>query len=418
MDIFVYVNYVISIIFIVCYSYQAILFVFVSLVRRAKPLPDAPYRRYAVLVCARNESAVVRNLIESIQAQNYPQELIDTYVVADNCTDNTAETARAAGAIVFERDNTSAKGKGHALTFLLNAITETHPDWPYDGYFIIDADNLLDENYIREMNKAFTGKYRILTSYRNSKNYGDNWISAGHSLWYLREARYLNDARFTLRSSCAVSGTGFLVHRDVFRDNGGWTCHLLTEDIEFTVSEILKGETIGYCRTAILYDEQPIKFEQSWHQRMRWTKGSMQVLAKYGTGLFTGFFKKGRFSCFDMLMNLFPVALLSCICLVSNTIGIICGIAEGDGLVIVLFSLGELAMNCYFTCFAMGLITCVTEWRQIHCGVLKKIFHTLTFPLYMLTFIPIFLTALVKKDVTWVPIAHTRSKRLKDVRTV
>ena len=100
---------------------------------------------------------------------------------------------------------------------------------------MFDADNLVDPQFVREMNKMFdTGEYAALTSYRNSKNFCDNWISAGYALWFLREARYLNRPRTQLGVNCAVSGTGFPVAADVIREDGGWPYHLLTEDIEFS----------------------------------------------------------------------------------------------------------------------------------------------------------------------------------------
>ena len=75
-----------------------------------------------------------------------------------------------------------------------------------------EADNLIKQNYITEMNKMFSNVHRILTSYRNTKNYGTSWVSAGGSLWYLRESKFLNCPRTLLNTSCAISGTGFLVH--------------------------------------------------------------------------------------------------------------------------------------------------------------------------------------------------------------
>lgn len=105
------------------------------------------------------------------------------------------------------------------------------------------------------MNKTFGLGFEAITSYRNSKNYGTNWISAGYSLWFLREAKYLNNARLELNTSCAISGTGFLLSRKLVEENGGWKHHLLTEDVEFSVDSVIQGKKIGYCSTAMLYDE-------------------------------------------------------------------------------------------------------------------------------------------------------------------
>lgn len=144
------------------------------------------------------------------------------------------------------------------------------------------------------MNKVFSNGYRIITSYRNSKNFGSNWISSGYSLWFLREAKFLNNARMQLGTSCAISGTGFLISADIIRKNGGWIHHLLTEDIEFTVDSVIHGETIGYCANAILYDEQPTLFRQSLQPTtplgQRILSGLCQLRRKTGSGYFKGKF--------------------------------------------------------------------------------------------------------------------------------
>ena len=119
------------------------------------------------------------------------------------------------------------------------------------------------------MNKVFDSGYKVVTSYRNSKNYDTNWITAGYSLQFIREAKYLNNPRMMIKTSCAVSGTGYLVDSSIIKKNHGWKCNLLTEDIEFTVTNILDGEKVGYCEDAMFYDEQPTTFKQSWNQRMR-----------------------------------------------------------------------------------------------------------------------------------------------------
>ena len=201
--------------------------------------------RIAVLIAARNEQSVIGNLIDSVKAQDYPTELVDVFVVADNCTDLTGSVAGAHGANVYFRNDQTQVGKGYALQYLLHCIEEDFA--PYDGYLVLDADNVLSPNYITEINKTFSDGYQIVTSYRNSKNYGDNWISAGYALWFLRESRYLNGARCRLGSSCAVSGTGFLFSRRILEKCGGWNFFLLTEDIQFTIANVIRGEKVGYC---------------------------------------------------------------------------------------------------------------------------------------------------------------------------
>ena len=116
----------------------------------------------------------------------------------------------------------------------------------FDGYIVLDADNVLDRDFILHMNETFSAGHDIVTCYRSSKNYGDNWISAGYALWFLRESRYLNGARSRLGSGCGVSGTGFLFSQTVLdAQGGGWPFHLLTEDIEFTINNVTLGMKVG-----------------------------------------------------------------------------------------------------------------------------------------------------------------------------
>jgi cellulose synthase/poly-beta-1,6-N-acetylglucosamine synthase-like glycosyltransferase len=409
--------------FALMYSYQ-IVYMFVAFKAKRNEqvsVKNIQLNRYAVIIAARNEELVIGQLIKSIKNQNYPKELIDVFVVADNCTDQTASVARKAGAIVRERFNKAQVGKGYALDYMIKMIGRKESTDKYAGIFVFDADNLLDENYIAEMNKTFNQGYRVITSYRNSKNYDQNWISAGYALWFLHEAEYLNLPRMVLKSSCAISGTGFLVHADIIKDNGGWIHHLLTEDIEFSVSQIIKGEKIGYCKKAVFYDEQPVTFTQSWNQRLRWAKGFYQVVAKYGRDLVGGIFqgKQNRFSCFDMTMTIMPAMLISSVSILVNGFFFAAGFFDlfGGKEIIEITSIAMLkSVGWYYgILFLLGLITTLTEWRSIHCSNWKKIAYTFTFPLFMFTYIPISVVALFK-DVEWKPIAHTVVKSLDDVR--
>ena len=408
------INHIIALLFAACYFYQ-FLYIFVPFVKKSRAAEAGKLHRYAVLIAARNEEAVIAKLIESIKNQNYPSELIEIFVVADNCTDNTAQKARTAGAYVYERFNRYKIGKGYAIEFLLDRIAEEYPESPFDGYFVFDADNLLDENYIAEMNKSFSNGNRIITSYRNSKNYGSNWISAGTALWFLRESQYLSRSRSLLGVSCAVSGTGFLFHREIIERSGGWKFFLLTEDIEFSIYNVINGERIAYCESAVLYDEQPARFRQSWNQRMRWTKGNMQVCRKYGARLIKSIFKNKSFSSFDMTMTIFPAVILAALSSIINLTGLIYGFTLKSDYMTIIQSLWESMLKAYFMFFMIGMVTTITEWKRIYCPAVKKILYAFTFPIFMFTYVPITIAALFKK-VEWKPIEHRESITLKEIR--
>ena len=433
------INRILLLLFFVCYFYQ-FLYLAVSLLppRKRKtvslaaedPVPDVPPMRVAVLIAARNEEAVIGALLDSVRAQDYPAEYLSVFVGADSCTDGTAAAARAHGAVVYERntvtDPASAGkcGKGYVLHFLIDTLHREYGKDAFDAYLILDADNLLEPDFLSRITKTCRQGYGAVTCYRNSKNYGDNWVSAGYALWFLREARYLNGARAALGSGCAVSGTGFLVTQhtlDVCGD-GSWNWFLLTEDIEFTVLCTVKGIRIGYCPDAVLYDEQPTRFSQSWTQRLRWSRGYLQVFRVYGRSLIRGIFRRckagteeerrenlrTRFSCYDMTMNILPAAVLSAAGLVNNlTAGILSFLHDDGGIGGVLLSAAGTFGGFLGTLFFLGAVTALTERKRIRASGGEIVLSVFTFPFFMATYLPICIASLFY-DPGWKPIVHEK----------
>ena len=114
MKVIFIINLLISVIFTICYAYQ-FFYLVVALFKKQKKFVAKTEHKYAFVIPARDESIVVGELVLSALAQNYPSEKIGVYVIADNCTDNTAEAARKAGATVYERNDNLKVGKGFAL---------------------------------------------------------------------------------------------------------------------------------------------------------------------------------------------------------------------------------------------------------------------------------------------------------------
>lgn len=411
------INFLMAALFVACYCYQAV-FAVVRLLKKRRTFTAQKLCRYAVLIAARNESSVIAQLVESIHGQEYPSDLVDVYVVADNCTDDTAAIAAAHGARVFERQNKMQVGKGYALRFLLEKIQENYPQEHYDGFFVFDADNLLDPHYIEEMNKVFSNGNQVVTGYRNTKNFGDNWITAGYGLWFLRESEYLNQPRDYLGTSCNISGTGFLVAKDLLDEVGGWDYFLLTEDLEFTADLVSRGKKIAYCHDAVFYDEQPTSFKQSVIQRSRWVKGYLQVVAKRGGSMAKTMLSEGSFSCYDMLMCAIPAVVITVISIVLNGIMLVVGITSARREMGVFFmSLTASAINSYATMYLMGILTLITEWKRIHCSKGKKIAYSFTFPFFVFSFGLAMLLA-VFGNIEWKPIKHSVALSIGDMGSV
>ena len=249
--------------------------------------------KYAICIAARNEEVVIGNLLDSIKKQDYPDKLLTVFVVADNCTDKTADVARKNGAICYERFDSEHKTKGYALQYLFDRIEEDYGRASYEGYFIFDADNLLKSDYISKMNDAFDSGEKIITSYRNTKNFDENWIASTYALHWIRSIRTNHRARSVLRLATNIQGTGFLFSNEIVTD--GWKYTSLTEDRALTADAVAQGYRISYQDEAEFFDEQPVSLKVALRQRLRWSKGHLLAFVETGPYLFINIFFGKRF---------------------------------------------------------------------------------------------------------------------------
>lgn len=416
MQTFAYIMNIINLVlcglFVLCYSYQ-FFYTLLVLFKKKKKLPEGEPHRIAVLSCARNEEGVIAQLIDSLKKQDYDPALYEIFVLADNCTDRTAEVARESGATrVWERQNREQVGKGYALHYLLSKIDEEFGADAFDGYLVFDADNLVAPNYLTEINRVFSQGYDMVCSYRNSKNYGDSWISAGSGMWFIREAKFLNNARVALGGSAWLAGTGFMFSRKIKEDQGGWPFHTLTEDVEFMVDNVLRGYRVGYTDDAEFFDEQPIGFMDSFWQRLRWARGGLQVFARYWKRLIKKCLR-GDFSCMDYTVSIAPAYVLSVAAMLFNIVGTIVTLIGGVFLnVLPILLLMVVAITAIVVVFAT--ITTVSEWKKLHAPAWKKILYIFTFVPFMLSYIPIAFFAMIM-PVKWRETKHSSAASIEDL---
>ena len=243
-----------------------------------------PIKKFAVFIPAHNEEIVIENIVDNLKQLDYPKDCYDIYVIADNCTDNTAAAARAAGANVLERNDNKKRGKGYALQWAFEKILYDEGS-DYDGAVIFDADNLVSRNFLREMNNKLCDGHKVIQGYIDSKNPNDTWITASYSIAFWSSNRLFQCARSFLGMSCEIGGTGFCVDVEVLK-RIGWNTTCLAEDLEFTMKLMLNNIKVGWAHEAIVYDEKPLTLAQSWRQRRRWMQGFADVCSRYFVRLF------------------------------------------------------------------------------------------------------------------------------------
>lgn len=381
-----------------------------SLVKlKEKPLKVNKEHRFMAIIPAHNEEAVIGNLIESLKNQNYNKELYDIYVIADNCTDNTARVARELGAIVYERFDETKKTKGYALDwFLQQKINE---DAPYDALCVFDADNIVDKNFIKAMNKKLCQGEDVVQGYRDIKNPTDNWITSGYALFYWTNHRFYHLARYNLGLSPMLNGTGFMVNFNIIKENNGWKTLTLTEDIEFSLQRILKGKRLGWATDAIVYDEQPTGFKQSWSQRSRWTVGHMQCIKEYTGKLFETAKDKKSMVTIDGLLYIVgstPMFILTILLLLSNfLLYAVDGMTQAE----LISNLLRYLVPTFVLPSATAAFVMYLDGKPIK-PMIKGFF---TYPLFMGSWIIINIKCLFKRETTWEKITHNRSIKIDDV---
>jgi cellulose synthase/poly-beta-1,6-N-acetylglucosamine synthase-like glycosyltransferase len=412
-------NTIMTIVLFLIYFYQNI-YAIVAIFPFKKKYPEAKKNhKYAYIICAHDEEAVVGNLVDSIFKQNYPKELMTVFVCADNCKDNTAKVAREAGAIVYERQS-SIKGKSYALNFTLHKIFEEYDNEGFEAVFVFDADNLVSKNYTYEMNKTYDQGYLVSTSFRNSKNFDKNWVSAGASMLFLRECICIHHSRRILNIGTYVSGTGFYVDYKLLRDKG-WDYHLMTEDIEFSIDCAMNGIFIAFNEDAEFYDEQPETLKDSLNQRLRWCKGTNQCFYKYFMkGFFKYLFKKISFIRFELTIHVSPIPLISFLWtlfyLVATGINTaIRGLAWYNYYDTFVYSIAMFLLSIYGMALIHALIVTFKYHKNIDCSLFRQILYCFTFPIYAAFFLPLLFVALFK-PVSWKKVPHTISKKIEDMK--
>ncbi len=237
-----------------------------------------PTTRFALLVPAHNEEAVIGALFESLRAQTYPAALTTVHVVADNCSDATAALAREADAQVYERQDATELGKGYALRWLLNQLEAT--DHAADAYVFIDADSTLSPNFLSAMDARLQAGEQVLQSQYRVQNSQEAWTAGLRAVAFALFNHVRPLGRQRLGWSCGLKGTGMCFRQSVIK-RFGWNRFSLTEDMEYHSDLISAGLRVAYVPEAVLWSAMPTSLKQARSQQMRWEQGRLFLVRRH-----------------------------------------------------------------------------------------------------------------------------------------
>jgi len=361
------------------------------------------YKKFAIIIPARNESIVIGDLIQSLNSQNYPKEMYDIYVVPNNCDDNTEEIAKSYNSKIIDCSKIITNSKGDVLRYAFKYLRA----YDYNAYLIFDADNIVHPNFIKEMNNKLIEGYRIAQGYRDSKNPKDTWISSSHSLHYIIQNYFMNRARNNIDKSCFVNGTGFMISKEYIEENG-YNALTITEDIELNVNCGLNNEQIAFVENAITYDEQPTTFEVSWKQRKRWSVGTLQCLKAYWNRIIMDIFKNKNFGSVESIMFL-TAPLIQLV----GTFNIVLQVIVDFLMYRKINYVSKAILLILYYMSNIILIIGIVKINQKH--VRNYIKGIILLPVFYLSWVPINIVALFEKKSTWERIEHIRTVNLESI---
>lgn len=359
--------------------------------KKRKPYPKAaPKTRFLVLIPARNEESVIAHLIDALRKQNYPRELFDIVVAANSCTDRTAEIARAAGVSVFE-----CEGRITCKGDVLHQAIERFLPEKYDAFAFFDADNLPDPEFLAAMNDALCAGERVCKCRLKAGNAFDSWVAGNYGIYHAMMEWVFSRPHAAAGFSSNLVGTGYVVHREVFEKLGGWNTKSMCEDSEFGAICASIGVRVAWVYEALSYDEQVTGFWTSMRQRLRWCSGMIEAahyrlpsllkrdVPKRGVAL--------DFAMTFILAHTQPIA----------TVLMILALPWYPGWMF-------LTMACSAGLSAIGIML----FSMLMCKlggypIGKMKLAILLSPIFMASWAPLQILALVKPVKRWSPIAHT-----------
>lgn len=361
----------------------------------------------AIVIPARDESLVIESILKSIVNQTYKVDMKDVYVIVEDKCDKTVDIVSKYKGNVFVRKSMDIKTKGYAIDEVVQDVFSKNKK--YDLFYIFDADNIMDKDFIKNSLKSYYDGYDIMIGYRNSKNGNDNLVAASSTLIFSLLNSFMNSYRIKENKNVLLSGTGFFIRGDVLKKIGGYKFYSLTEDYELTMYALLNDLTSYYNEECVYYDEQPIKLNKSIIQRTRWVKGYFSVRRKY-LKLLKSKVKTTKYNKMATIGEMVDMKLL--IILVSSYVIFIIN----NFIKLIITNEYFYLINFIFSGILLYLILFYVSYillkKETKLNLSKKMRKKVVFynPFFLATFVNCAIKALFSKNLGWEKIEHCKNK--------
>lgn len=349
------------------------------------PQKQKEANNFSILIPARNESNVIEDLLISIKNQSEKINFENVYIIIENKSDKTIKIAKKYNTNIIIREKLNLKRKGYALMEAIEKITE---EKIYDAYFIFDADNILDKDYLKEMKKTYLEGYSIGIGKRKIKN-KTNSIAISSQLIFTLINDLSNKNRNKYNVNANASGTGFYISGKIINKLKTYPFHSLTEDYEISLYAVINNLTTKYNEKAIYYDEQPTDYKTYFNQRTRWVKGYFETRKIYTKDLIKKLKldNKNYKSVYTSLIGVYDLILILI------------------GLLIKCYKYPlEIILAVYTALIIFTILLLYKENININKTLYLKVL--LINPLLLLTYIPCLIKSIFKKDIEWTVIQH------------
>lgn len=406
MNLFEFISFILIIIGLVI----VIINNFISRKNKNYPIKRNDGHDFCILIPARYESLVIEDLLSSIKKQSYKINMKDVYVIVESKEDETVNICKKYNATVIIRKHLELKRKGYAIDEAVKDILASKKH--YDAYFIFDADNILDKDFIKNMIPIYDKGYDLASGYRNCKNGNKSVVAASSALTFSVVNTLFNNMKNKKTRNITFSGTGFYVRGYLIEKWGGYPFHTLTEDYEISSYAVLNNLTTYYNIKSIFYDEQPVKYKDTINQRIRWIRGYFDVRKIYTKKILNSIGKDNvnNGSKIDETVGIIPYIIMIIglvILLISNVFNIIFDLILNNGnLKFDLLKLLLFFCIVYFVLFILTFIVLLFERNKIDLNFKSKLKVLFYNPFFMFSYIPCAIKALTKKEVKWTKVEH------------